>query len=86
MSRKKREQPGARELEHTRMHNGTYRLHQLVVNQSYPASVPVERLRKVNDLLGQAILFLTTPGSSPRPEPQQRDDGGSDSGSDDGNP
>lgn len=62
VSRKKPEPPDARELEHTRMHNGTYRLHHLVVNQAYPASVPVARLRKVNDLLGQALLLLTAPG------------------------
>ena len=45
--KKKPETADAREQEHVRMFNGTARLRDLVVNRSYPASVPVARLRTV---------------------------------------
>lgn len=69
MPRKRKAEPvDARETEIVRMWNGSQRLRDLVVNRSFPASVPVERLRKVNDLLGQALLFLSTPAESTRSE------------------
>lgn len=53
-----------RELEHIRMFNGTAKLRDKVIQRSYPP-LTLKRMRKVNDLIGHALLLLTVPGDRP---------------------